>query len=438
MPANSQQQSLLRILLFTGLILGLGWAIRGVFGHWWGASWAGGMGLMAFVLMSRNKNWLERLPIIAVLGAIGWGVGGIMSYGIVIGYCKSTDFANSWYGYSMLVVIGGLYGFIGGGLPALAMESRKDHRPDWPRLLVEMSVIGYLAYWFLITEMEWYMTPPRSEDWAVSFGASFALAWYAYRNKFYRSLRVAAYAALGAGFGFAFGNFIQTMGMISGVSYNWWNVMEFTLGLCGGIGMAFGALSVSWPEEPLPANRSTNWLALLVLFFLIPFLNFWQQFSEEKLLSVAERLEHATPAAFVGQQQWLAFGTILVFTGLAVFFWRKFREGSGGKSSLLFLSLLLFAYSLFYMLFGYYKHGSFHTGFSLGQSETSYWLLLIIAGFMAYEGRKRAEPLALLEKNNTSWRLFVQLLGILLLVLILIAWISTASHEGLSGAHDRF
>ncbi len=29
------------MLLSAGLVLGLGWALRGHFGHQWGASWAG-------------------------------------------------------------------------------------------------------------------------------------------------------------------------------------------------------------------------------------------------------------------------------------------------------------------------------------------------------------------------------------------------------------
>ncbi|MCB0628749.1 MAG: hypothetical protein R2824_21985 [Saprospiraceae bacterium] len=437
MTDDQHTRSTLRILFFTGLVLGLGWAIRGVFGHWWGASWAGGMGTMALLFMIRNPNWLQRLPTISVLGAIGWGVGGIMSYGIVIGYCRATDFGNSWYGYSMLAVIGGLYGFIGGGLPALAMESRKDQKPDWPRLLVEMSVIGYLTYWLLITEMEWYMTPPRSEDWAVSFGASFALAWYAYRNKFYNTLRVAAYAALGAGFGFSFGNFIQTMGAVSGVSYNWWNVMEFALGFFGGLGMAYGVMRSSWPEISLPARKAVNWTALIVLFFAIPFINLFQQFSGDKLTALAERLEYASTEQFIVQQQWMAFAMILIFTGLAIYAWRKYGKGELSINQFILPAILLFSYSLFYMLFGYLKHGSFYSGFQLARSETSYWFLFVLMGVMAFVDRKRISSLPAVDSGST-WRKFCLLVAILMVVLIILALISTASHDGLAGAQERF
>jgi hypothetical protein len=388
--------------------------------------------------MLRNPNWLQRLPAITLMGAVGWGVGGIMSYGIVIGYCKSTDFANAWYGYTMLAVIGGLYGFIGGGLPALAMESRERHKPDWPRLLVEMSVIGYLAYWFLITEMEWYMTPPRSEDWAVAFGAAFALAWYAYRNQFYSTLRVAAYAALGAGFGFAFGNFIQTMGAVSGIAYNWWNVMEFTLGFCGGVGMAYGVLRSSWPEEVLPVKKSVNWTALIVLFFAIPFINFCQQFNQEKLLSLADRLEQADPGQFVGTQQIVAFGLILLFTGLAIWVWDRFLKVLSHKRQLILAAVLLAAYTIYYMLFGYLKHGSFYTGFPPARSETAYWLILLLIGGVAYLSWEKTDPVPLTLGKGRSRRFFWQLVGTLVLVLILIALISSVSHDGLPGAQERF
>ncbi len=110
-------------------------------------------------------------------------------------------------------------------------------------------VAGGCLFWgIIIYQLEWLMTPPRSEAWGLCAGAAIALAWYTWQEGFHRALRVAAYSGLGGGFGFSIGNFFQTAGTISGVSYNWWDVMEFTLGFCGGLGMAYAVSTTRWPQ----------------------------------------------------------------------------------------------------------------------------------------------------------------------------------------------
>ncbi|MEF8846444.1 MAG: hypothetical protein V5A59_13290, partial [Bacteroidales bacterium] len=149
------------IFLFVAIVLGLGWAIRGHFGHEHGAAWAGAMAVMAAVIASGRKDWIMKLPVIAAIGGIGWGVGGMMSYGAIVGYGKSADFGNVFYGLSMLAVVGGLYGFIGGGFTGLTLESEERKKPDWPRLLAEMTTGGLLSWGWFIYQLEWLMTPPR-------------------------------------------------------------------------------------------------------------------------------------------------------------------------------------------------------------------------------------------------------------------------------------
>ena len=190
-------------MLFVALILGLGWAIRGHFGHEWGASWAGGMAGLAVLVLAKRKDWAKRMPVLTALSGIGWAVGGMMSYGIVIGYCRGNDFGNVLYGYTMLAVIGGLYGFIGGGMFGLGLESTEDKKPRWASLITEMVAGAWIVWGFIIYQLEWFMTPPRSELWAACLGAAAALAWYLYREDFHRSLRVAIYTMLGGGIGFS-------------------------------------------------------------------------------------------------------------------------------------------------------------------------------------------------------------------------------------------
>lgn len=95
------------------MTLGTAWAIRGHFGHELGAAWAGGIGALALVLVSQRKNWHAKMLMIAFSSAIGWGSGGMISYGKVVAYGRSDDFLNAAYGLLMLFVIGSLFGLMG-------------------------------------------------------------------------------------------------------------------------------------------------------------------------------------------------------------------------------------------------------------------------------------------------------------------------------------
>ena len=141
------------IMWVTALVLGLGWAIRGHFGHEWGAAWAGAMAASALLFASKRKDWAQRAPVLIFLGAIGWAVGGMSSYGIVVGYCRGVEFFNVYYGYAMLAVIGGLYGFIGGGFFGLGLETTEKNKPNWATLLTEMVAGAWISWGFIIYQL---------------------------------------------------------------------------------------------------------------------------------------------------------------------------------------------------------------------------------------------------------------------------------------------
>ena len=225
-------------ILIVAMTLATAWAIRGQFGHETGAAWAGGIGGLALVLVAKRKDWYSKIFSIALASAIGWGAGGMMSYGIVVGYGRSSSLPDAFYGLLMLFVIGGLYGILGGGLVGLSLDSTKEKRVNWGLLLAEMVAGGLIGYYLLIVQFEWLMTPPRSEAWALCFGAGMALLWYMARNNYKSPIRVSLFSALGAGFGFAFGNFLQTLGTTLEVQFNMWNVMEYSIGFFGEIGRA--------------------------------------------------------------------------------------------------------------------------------------------------------------------------------------------------------
>ena len=423
-------------LLFVAVVLGLGWAMRGHFGHEWGASWAGAMGALAVLVVSKRKDWALRAPALAALGAIGWGAGGMMSYGIVIGYCRSISFVNSFYGYVMLAVIGGLYGFIGGGLFGLGLESSKENRPKWPALIVEMFAGGFLVWGLLIYQMEWLMTPPRSELWAGCLGAALALAWFLHRNNFKRAIRVASYAALGAGFGFTFGNFIQTVGSSADLQYNWWNVMEFTLGFFGGLGMIYAVLTREWPESVKP-SKTGNWIALIFLFAFIPATNYFNGFSTERLLSLAEKLNIADAAQFASRQLLVAGISIPILALLVILIWKHYS--SKEEQLIKFgLPVMLLITTLHYNLFAYLRLGTFSRPFSFLHSDSLYVFIVALIFSVWYFVLRKTNDFPGKNGSDETWKRWGIILITLLIIFVIVTTISINIHPEMPGSHDRF
>ena len=70
---------------------------------------------MGLILVAKRSDWYNRIFEISLACAFGWCLGGMISYGAVVGYARADDFINVYYGLVMLFVIGSLYGFVGGG-----------------------------------------------------------------------------------------------------------------------------------------------------------------------------------------------------------------------------------------------------------------------------------------------------------------------------------
>lgn len=275
-------------IVVVALAFGTAWAIRGKFGHEQGAAWAGAIGALSVILVTKRNDWYNKAFKIALGAAFGWGISGVISYGIVVGYGRGNDFVNVYYGLLMLFVIGVLYGILGGGLFGLSLIDSKTVKVKWHTLLTEMVALGLLTYALLINQLEWFMTPPRSEMWAACMGASIAVVWYIVRHQHTSALRVVVWSGLGAGFGFAFGNFLQVMGSVSGMDFNFWNVMEYSIGFFGGMGMAYGTFTSHWPVSDDKPSRGSNILAIVLLTCFIPFVVWDQSFVTDRFDFILE------------------------------------------------------------------------------------------------------------------------------------------------------
>lgn len=413
-------------MLIAAMAMGTAWAVRGQFGHEQGAAWAGSIGSLAVLLVLKRADWYSKAFSVLLAGALGWGTGGIMSYGIVVGYGRGGDIGNVYYGLLMLFVIGGLYGFLGGGLFGLALANSRKKLVKWSNIIIELIAGAILIYFFFIMEFEWLMTPPRSELWAACLGMGLALTWYMVRNKQFGALRVAVFAGLGGGFGFAFGNFLQVMGNVLEIPFNFWNVMEYSLGFFGGLGMTYGTLTSEWEVTEDKHSKNSQLLPLLLVVLFIPFIVWQQTFEGGKLSESYAGLGYAQ---FADRVLWGALVLVVIFS---VFWINKFYRLQQDPVTCLYndLFILLAGHLGLYIVFSYLITGAWLSAYRIEQYL--YFVNLVI--ILAFIGKTRPE-FTVVDINASVWvRGFIALIifiGVLALILINV-------HGELKGAQTRF
>lgn len=411
-------------VLIVGMALATAWAIRGQFGHEQGAAWAGAIGGLALVIVSGRKDWYNKMMLVALASAVGWGAGGMISYGMVVGYGFADNFVNAYYGLGMLFVIGGLFGLLGGGLVGLTLDSTKENRVRWGALLSEMTVGGIISYYFLIEQIGFKMTPPRSEAWAVCFGAGLAMLWFMARENRHSAIRVAFYAMLGGGIGFSFGNFLHVLGNTWQIPFNMWNVMEYSIGICGGSGMAYGVFTSKWPKEIPRAAKWENWSALIIVVLFIPLIVYRESLT---YAHIARRLENLPNIESVASISTIMVLLVLLAMVLSIF-WRFKKEQFSQNDVLITFFTMLLAYTFMsYAVTGIFG-GEMHLNHHL------YIVNIILIFALLRSGNLQFHYTEMEKVDLKRWAFYIL---IVLGVLAILALIAINVHGDL-GDRDRF
>jgi len=412
-------------ILTVGLALGTAWAIRGRFGHEQGAAWAGAIGALSLILVAQRNDWYRKAFRIAMAAAFGWGISGVMSYGVIVGYGRGTDFVNVFYGLLMLFVLGILYGFLGGGLFGLALADSRSAKVKWHSLLAEMIAIGLLVYAVLINQLEWFMTPPRSEMWAACLGAAIALAWYIKRNDFTNVMKVAVWSALGAGFGFAFGNFLQVMGNVSGIDFNFWNAMEYSIGFFGGIGMAYGTFTSQWPEADEEVRPGANLVPLLFVALFIPFVVWEQSFVTDKLAFLLDKGGSSSTIFFF---KLIAIVAVLIVAIRALVLNYSAKPADFSRRPYAHVKEFFILYTALYIFLSFLV-----TGIWTHPPEQYLYIANLVVILYLVSGVP--QTFSIREHKPQAW-LFVT--GVSVVVIALLAFVAINSHDEMHGSEVRF
>ena len=414
-------------ILIVGMTMGTSWAVRGQFGHEQGAAWAAAIAALALVLASANQGWYRKALTITLASAVGWGMGGMISYGKIVGYGRSDDFPNAFYGLLMLFVIGSLYGLLGGGLTGLTLESSGQKKVSWARLVTEMVAGGLIVYGFLVMQLGLEMTPPRSEAWALCLGSALAMLWYMARNGYNSSMRVALISGLGAGFGFAFGNFLQIIGNVLEINFNMWNVMEYSIGFFGGSSMAYAVFTTAWPGESNENLRWENRVSFLLVFVMIPMIVYHESMQYPILLKRLGDIANVQGVTAASS----AVAAILI---AAMMVSGYFVMGMGGRierrNQVMFLFAALFAV---YVIISYLV-----TGLFAGMTHLNHHLYIVNVAAILYMLYLKADPFSRFEVVEPDWAKLIRWFGVMVIVIAILTFILINTHGELGGAQVRF
>jgi hypothetical protein len=283
-----------------------------------------------------------------------------------------------------------------------------------------------VAYGFLIMQLEILMTPPRSEAWAFCFGAGLALVWYMARNGFQSSLKVSLFTMTGAGFGFAFGNFLQIVGNLLEINFNMWNVMEYSIGFFGGLALAYSVFTSPWPqniENPKPWENRVSYIIALII---IPIIVFQQSMSIKVLF---ERLGNSG----IGEKTALLSSIItgLLICLAIVFYVVKFEKAKFSFTK----NTVFFTYLTFISV--YVAISFIVSGIFAGNVPFNHVLYVVNIGVVLVLLRRIQTPFSS-ELNSGIKRKYIQVMAMIIIVIVLLAILLVNIHGGLGGSQTRF
>ncbi|RJP19332.1 MAG: hypothetical protein C4527_27530 [Candidatus Omnitrophota bacterium] len=272
--------------LFVALAVGLGWGIRGDFGHNLGAMYPGAALGLGFAFATGQKSMFRWMPVLGLIGGLGIALGGSMSYGLLHGYAKADSLINYAYGFFTLILQGGAWGCFGCAFIGLALEKDRLKASELFALILTIFLCGTAVYAVIVHGVGFHINPDRS-DLSIGFtgGVIGLFLWLAFHDK-PMGLRGAVLGYVGFGLGMSLGRLLANASYALPFAINHWNIMEVMCGFIGGFIFTFGMLGKKFDD--LPKNDSFPLLGVYGIFYClfgIPFLHYIRR------VNPAEKLE---------------------------------------------------------------------------------------------------------------------------------------------------
>ncbi|HOZ49213.1 MAG TPA: hypothetical protein PLO37_23345 [Candidatus Hydrogenedentes bacterium] len=253
--------------LFVALAVGLGWGIRGDFGHLLGAMYPGAALGLGFAFVSGQRNAFRWMPLLGALGGLGISTGGAMSYGLLHGYAKADSFVNYSYGFFTLFLEGGAWGCFGGALIGLALERKRITATEFASMVITVLLVGAAGYGLVVGVLGFHINPERS-DLTIGFtgGVAGLFLWLAL-SRYRYTLKGALFGYVGFGLGMSLGRLLANISYLQPLNVNHWNIMEVSCGLIGGFVYTYGMLGREFPK--LPEEDGHSLLSVYGAFYVM-------------------------------------------------------------------------------------------------------------------------------------------------------------------------
>lgn len=267
-----QIPELVLALLLASAAGGLGWGIRGQYGHETGAMMAGLLVGLACCLVFCGRLSSLTLARAAAMGAIGFSFGGTMTIGQTIGLTHDHELVGQvaplMWGMLGLFIKGGIWIGFGGLLLAMGLGGKKYGSGEIAILFLVMMGVGVAGYFLLNQPYDpanrelpliyfsdhWRWEPdkelkPRHEQWGGLLFALITLAVYTgwiKKDRLARNMAICSF--LSGGLGWMAGQGLQSAIVWNRewfqeswlrvvANTNTWNTMETAFGMAFGLGI---------------------------------------------------------------------------------------------------------------------------------------------------------------------------------------------------------
>ena len=257
---------------------GMGWGIRGQYGHETGAMIAGVLVSLVLVLRVCPRAGLTAAARAAALGTVATGFGGSMTYGQTVGLTHDQSLVGNWealrWGMLGLGIKGALWiGFTGLFL-GVGLGRRRVGWREMAGVMLAMIALYPAGIWLFNRPFDpaqrilppiyfsdaWYWEPdavlkPRAEVWGGMLTAlSAGWIWWGVIRGDVLTRNLTAWGVLAGAIGFPLGQSLQAYHAWNRAAFaagswatidsvmNWWNWMETTFGATFGAILAIGLL----------------------------------------------------------------------------------------------------------------------------------------------------------------------------------------------------
>ncbi len=352
--ASPSPPSLWLCMVLTAMAGGMGWGIRGQYGHETGAMIAGVLvGLVLLLLFGRGTTSLTAARAAAMF-ALGISIGGCMTYGQTVGLTHNGSLVGNWealrWGLTGLFLKGGIWIGFAGVFFGMALSGRRYRPLEVGLLLLVMVFLIFLGlhlfnmpfnpaeqrlpriyfseHWYWKTDAE---LQPRPEQWGGLLVALIGMVVYAgVARRDWLAVWLAFWGFLAGGAGFSLGQSVQAFhawntdwfrqGWFGTIEpyMNWWNMMEITFGAVFGAILALGVWlnrrSIHPPqgEDQIALPPGAEWLLLLVHLLAVAAWNFGQFYYLDVFANVALTMIIIPMMAVLAGRLWPYFVTLPV------------------------------------------------------------------------------------------------------------------------------